>query len=326
MPARLALRFTYVSIDDGAQVSKRQQRAREHAAQVLKAKQAAEARRKRILYAGTAVAVVLVIFVVLIVVKVSSGGKSSAPQAEVSGAAADSVITEVTSVPASVLDTVGAGTVQTLPSVLKGQAVLSDSGKPLVLYVGAEYCPFCAAERWAVVVALSRFGTFTNLKLSSSSSDDVFPSTPTLSFYGATYTSQYLTFQGVETQSNKHSGQGYAPLQQLTPAQASLLQKYNAAPYVPSDSAGSIPFVDFADQAVISGASYSPQVLAGKSQADVAAAIKDPTSDISKSIGGTANAISALLCKLTGGQPATVCTGTAVTAYNGKFDGVASKQ
>jgi len=308
-------------------VSKRQQRAREHAAQVLKAKQAAEARRKRILYAGTAVAVVLVIFVVLVVVKLSGGsGKSSTPQAAVSGAAADSVVTDVTSVPASVLDTVGAGTVQTLPSVIKGQSVLSDNGKPVVLYVGAEYCPFCAAERWAVVVALSRFGAFSGLKVTSSSSDDVFPSTPTLSFYGATYTSQYLTFQGVETQSNQKSGQGYAPLQQLTAAQASLVQKYNAAPYVPSDSAGSIPFVDFANQAIISGASYSPQLLAGKSQAQVAAAIKDPTSDISKSVGGTANAITALLCKLTGGRPGDVCTSKAVTAYNGKFDGVATKQ
>lgn len=278
------------------------------------------------IWAGSAVGLVLVLFIVLIVVKVSGGGSSGTPQAEVSGTAADTVVSDVTSVPASILDTIGAGSVQTLPSVLKGQALLSDSGKPLVLYVGAEYCPFCAAERWPVVVAMSRFGTFTNLKVTSSSSDDVYPSTPTLSFYGSTYTSDYLTFQSVETQSNKHSGQGYAALQQLTAAQASLVQKYNAAPYVPSDSAGSIPFVDFANQAIVSGASYSPKLLAGKSQADVAAAIKDPTSDISKSIGGTANAITALLCKLTGAQPSTVCTTKAVTAYNGKFDGVASKQ
>jgi hypothetical protein len=307
-------------------VSKRQQRAREHAAQVLKAKQAAQARRQRMIWAGTAVAVVLVVFVVLVVVKVSGGGSTATPQAEVTGSAAASVITDVTSVPASVLDSVGTGSVQALPSVTKNQSLLSDGGKPLILYVGAEYCPFCAAERWPVVVALSRFGTFSTLKLTASSSDDTFPSTPTMSFYGATYTSQYLTFQGVETQSNQHSGSGYAQLQQLTADQAKLVQTYNAPPYVSQDSAGSIPFVDFANQAIISGASYSPQLLAGKTQAQVAAEIRDPSSDIAKAVGGTANAITAVICKLTGGQPGNVCTTKAVTAYNGKFDGVASKQ
>ena len=41
--------------------------------------------------------------------------------------------------------------------------LLTADGKPLVLYVGAEYCPYCAAERCAMVQALSRFGTFSNL-------------------------------------------------------------------------------------------------------------------------------------------------------------------
>ncbi len=36
-------------------------------------------------------------------------------------------------------------------------------GKPEVLFVGAEFCPFCAAERWPLIVALSRFGRFTAL-------------------------------------------------------------------------------------------------------------------------------------------------------------------
>jgi hypothetical protein len=32
-----------------------------------------------------------------------------------------------------------------------------------MLYIGAEYCPYCAAERWPLVMALSKFGTFSNL-------------------------------------------------------------------------------------------------------------------------------------------------------------------
>jgi hypothetical protein len=89
--------------------------------------------------------------------------------------------------------------------------VLTANGKPLVVYVGAEYCPYCAAERWAAVIALSRFGTFSGLGQTHSSSTDVYPNTATLSFHGASYTSQYLQFQGVETQSNQPQGTGYAP-------------------------------------------------------------------------------------------------------------------
>jgi hypothetical protein len=78
-----------------------------------------------------------------------------------------------------------------------------------VLYVGAEFCPFCAAERWPLLLALSRFGTFSNLKESHSSAADVFPNTPTVSFYGSTYESDYVAFTPVETATNQRSGNGY---------------------------------------------------------------------------------------------------------------------
>ena len=64
--------------------------------------------------------------------------------------------------------------------------------------MGAEYCPYCAAERWAMAVALSRFGTFSNLRLIHSSSADIYPNTPTLSFYKSSYTSKYVQFTPVE--------------------------------------------------------------------------------------------------------------------------------
>lgn len=37
---------------------------------------------------------------------------------------------------------------------------LTAAGKPDLRYIGAEFCPICAAERWAMYVALSKFGTF----------------------------------------------------------------------------------------------------------------------------------------------------------------------
>ena len=58
-----------------------------------------------------------------------------------------------------------------------------------------EYCPYCAAERWAMVNALARFGTFHNLGATASSSIDVNPSTPTFTFRGAGYSSPFVVFQ-----------------------------------------------------------------------------------------------------------------------------------
>jgi hypothetical protein len=285
----------------------------------------ATARRGRLRVAYSAIGAVLLVFAVMIVVKLgggSGGGSSDQAGALPSGSAATAVVDQVTSVPGATLDAVGKGDSPVLPSVITGQTALTDGGKPLVIYVGAEYCPFCAAQRWPVVVALSRFGTFTGLSLTRSASDDTFPDTPTLSFHGSAYTSQYLAFQGVETTTNVRKNGSYEPLDKLTAEQQQIVQKYNAPPYVPSDSAGSIPFIDFANRAVQAGASYSPQLLQGNTHEQVAGAIRDPQSQIGRAVDGNANAMTALLCRLTGAQPADVCSSPAVTAFQGEFANV----
>ena len=99
-------------------------------------------------------------------------------------------------------------------------------------------------------------------------------------------------------------------------AQLALVTKYDAAPYVSSQAAGSIPFIDFGNKYIISGASYDGSVLAGKSWAQISAALKDPTSPITKAIGGTANYITAAICKMTGNQPASACTATVQSLEN----------
>src|SRR6266542_1300741 len=86
-----------------------------------------------------------------------------------------------------------------------GTPSLTKAGLPRVVYVGAEYCPYCAAERWPVVIALSRFGSFSNLGLAHSSSTDAFPNTSTFTFHGATYHSQYLGFDGIETETSQRA-------------------------------------------------------------------------------------------------------------------------
>ena len=158
------------------------------------------------------------------------------------------VVHAVTTVPASTFNTVGYQHGVTAPAKIAGTPI-RQGGKPLVVYVGAEYCPYCAAERWAVVAALSRFGTFHDLGQTHSSSIDVYPNTATFSFHGASYSSPYVAFQGRETQSNVPQNGGYAPLDTLTPEQEALIGKYDAPPYVSAANAGSIPFIDFGSTA-----------------------------------------------------------------------------
>jgi thiol-disulfide isomerase/thioredoxin len=241
----------------------------------------------------------------------SSSSACSPKSGQAAQAADAAVVSMVRSVPQSVLDTVGTGTVRTLPKAISG-AALTEGGKPSVLYVGAEYCPYCATERWAVAVALSRFGSFTNLGETSSSPSDVYPNTATLTFHGAGYSSKYLAFTGKETQSNQVVNGGYATLDTLTAAEQALVDKY--------DPSQGIPFIDIGGKYVISGASYDPAVLQGKTQAQIAAALSAPSSAIAKGVDGTANVITAALCAATGGKPANVCTAPGVVQATARLN------
>jgi hypothetical protein len=194
-----------------------------------------------------------------------------------------------------------------------------------MLYQGAEYCPYCAAERWAMVVALSRFGTFSGLATIHSASAngagnaEPYPNTPTWKFLNAKFSSPYLTFTSVEEQTNipdKTTGT-YTSLQKPTAAQSALLAKYDAPPYISSSAAGSIPFVDFGNKYLILGASYNPQVLSGLSWSQIATDLSSPSSPVAKAVDGTANYITAAICKMTGNQPASACTSTVQSLENG---------
>jgi len=274
----------------------------------------AEVRNRVLIISGVTVVIIAVVLA-FVVVKLNSksGTTASGVSNGPTGAALSSVVTDTTSVPASTLDKVGAGSgVSALPVAIKGGSPLTSGGKPEVLYMGEEYCPYCAAERWAMVVALSRFGTFSGLSTvhSGNNSGEAYPNTPTWTFLHATYTSKYLTFSPVEMETNipTSGGQGYTTLQTPTSAQQALLTKYDAPPYVPTADNGAIPFIDFGNKYMISGASYSPQVLQGKSWSQIATALKDPTSPIAEAVDGAANYLTATICELTGNQPATACT------------------
>jgi Domain of unknown function (DUF929) len=278
----------------------------------MRADQMRAERQRRIVVASSAVGAVVVLVFALVVARLAGVGAPTAT-ASVSSSASAAVTSAVSGVPSTVLNAVGVGTANNPPTAVKAPA-LKQAGKPRVLYIGAEYCPYCAAQRWAVAQALSRFGTWEGLGQTTSSASDVDPNTATLSFHGATVVSRYVSFTGVETTTNKPAGSSYQPLDTPAAADAALMGKYDAAPYLPSAGAGGIPFVDIGGAYVSGGASYDPALLAGKTQLQIAEAMKNPADPIAQAIDGAANAITAAVCKITNNQPATVCGGSGVTA------------
>ena len=237
----------------------------------------------------------------------ATGGSSGTGTADTGTTALSPQVVAALSVPAATLEAVGSPSGDVLPTKIGNGTVLKGAdGKPLITYVGAEYCPYCAAERWALAVALSRFGTFSNLSGTHSSDSDVYPDTQTLSFYGSSYTSAYIDFQPVEEATNQPAGDGYQTLQTPTAAQSALVAKY--------DPQGSIPFLDIANRYLITGSSFSPQVLQGLSRSQIAADLSDPGSAVAQAIDGTANDITAAIAAVTGNQPSSVASSATIAA------------
>jgi hypothetical protein len=299
-----------------AERNRRQSAQQKIAAQQAAAKRA-ENRRRGFIAGGSIVLVIAVVGAFIAVMALTSPAKAGS--SAVAGTAQPaSVLNQIANIPAATLTSVGTGsTYQSAVQTIKGNPVtLTKSGKAVITYVGGEYCPYCAAERWAITAALSRFGTFSHLGYIHSSSTDVDPSTPTLTFYKSSYTSKYVDFEATEARNDNNT----ANLQPLTALDKTLMAKYDVPPYVPSASDnGSFPFVDFANKYVINGASYDPAVLKGLTWAQVAAALKDPSSPVAKGVDGATNLITAAICKATNGQPGSVCTSAAVTKASGSI-------
>jgi hypothetical protein len=176
-------------------------------------------------------------------------GRFTRPSKEGSPAPA-ALVAKVANILDSVFEAVGAGSATAQPKRISAPAFTGADAKPQLIYVGAEYCPYCATKRWAMVVALSRFGTFSNLQTTHSASADVYPNTPTFSFHGSTYSSPYLDFQPVELQTNQLGSDGaYKTLDTPTAEQQQLMNTYDVPPN--TTQAGSVPFIDFGGKYVV---------------------------------------------------------------------------
>ncbi len=188
--------------------------------------------------------------------------------------------------------------VHTLP----GPVFLSTNLEPILVYVGADYCPYCAVQRYSMIMALTRFGNFTGLEyMTSGVSDGDFS---TFTFVSATYHSNYVVFQPYEV--DDRSGNS---LMTLPTNYTSTFQQYGKS---------SFPFLNFADEYYISGALLDPRILGTLNQSQIISSILAGNA-MGSEIRQAANVITAVICETTGNKPASVCGQDSITALTGSL-------
>jgi hypothetical protein len=246
-----------------------------------------------------AVAVVLAIAAVVAIIVVP---KLDAPSET---AAAEALVPQITSLPPRAAD-IAAASAPTAVMMPVTSPPLS-GGKPEVLYVSDQFCPYCAVQNWALLVALGRFGTFAGVQAIRSASFEGISPLDTWSFYRASYRSDYLTFVPVETRSNVLVSKkanpadvsSYRPLQKLTAGERSVFANY--------DQSGSVPFTDFDGQAVEVGTLSEPTKLEHLTWSQIAADLRRPGTVAGRQILGAADYLTAEFCTLTRDSPASAC-------------------
>ncbi len=248
--------------------------------------------------------VVIVIVVFLVLSSASPGASSSNPLMPTS------LVNEVTNVSPAVSSAVGTGGLsnpfQAVPA--STPQVTSNDGKPVVYYLGTDYCPYCAFERWSLVVALSRFGTFTDLHQTTSGNSEEISTLNginSFSFFGSSYTSEHLTFLGVE--SSDRNGNA---LQTPTSPEAAAAEQLTG---------GNVPVVDIGGRYYAPGDpsmagtpegqqfQYAPQIIHGMTWQQIATSLSDAQTPQAQAIVGNANWLTAAFCKITGKAPSSVC-------------------
>jgi hypothetical protein len=213
-------------------------------------------------------------------------------------------------VPGTTLAAVGLPASVSSPTKVTTVASTAASGGAVV-YVGAEFCPYCALQRWALLVALSKFGTFTNLSNAVySSSTDIYPHLASWTFVGARYSSPYFRFEPTELSSSVPDREGgYKRLQTMTAAQQ--------AAYHAFDPQQGLPFVDIGDQYVTVGASASPAALEGLSLEQIGSRLDNPVSPVAQAVDGSANYLIAAMCQLVHGTGPAICSSATTSAALG---------
>jgi hypothetical protein len=177
-------------------------------------------------------------------------------------------------------------------------------GHPLTLFLGGQFCPFCASMRWPFVKALSRFGTFSGLgQINSQQGTDGFNSIGSYDMTKATFKSDYVTLRMFEVADVKGN-----PLQQPDAETTALLNQF--------DPQGSIPFV-FVGGSYVAQLPYSPALLQGKTFQQILDEVNSNNpGEVGHAIDAEADGITAIICKTDGAQPAEVCNQPGIQALS----------
>jgi Domain of unknown function (DUF929) len=287
---------------------------------------ARDAQRQRAIVILSAVVTVAVLVVAVVAIALHGSGGSSTPivtgsppvaagsptdpaspsPPATSDPATPDVLAALTGVSPAVEAQVGSGVSYVAMKSVTGPAPAAGS-TPTVLFVGAEFCPFCAAERWSIIQALSRFGTFSGLAEIRSSEGDL----ATFDFATATYTSQYVGFDPIELE-----GQDRQQIGTISAMQLKIFKKYSVQE--------SFPFLYLDGHYSQAGAGFDPGVLSGLDQRQIATALSDPAAATTRAIVGEANVLTAAICDTTNDAPATACANSAVTALQSRLSGAVS--
>lgn len=192
---------------------------------------------------------------------------------------------------------------------LFNRSLLIVNNKPALVYVGADYCPYCAITRWSMILALMRFGNFSNLHYMTSGASDVYGSTPTFTFYNSSYQSKVISFLDVETNTNKINPNTnyYYKLETPNNIENSTLFSYNQRQ--------SIPFLDFGNGSIQVGAIVGPGVIKGMNWNQILNNMRDPKSVVAQNLIGGANLFTVRICEITNNTPKNVCGQQYVSNY-----------
>ena len=230
------------------------------------------------------------------------------------------VTQQVTSVPASTLNQIGLGDARnpvTSPNfgISERDGHLTSDGKPEVVTMNIAWCPHCAANSWALAVALSRFGTLTGLreintgthycKVSQDpcllSPTACFPYTHGLSFFDAGYQSRYISFAAIVLQDVNGRN-----LENPTRREARSIKTF--------DPQESTPALDIGGSIAFQGPGYDPGTLAHQTWSQVAGSLTNPHNRVAREVDGLANLFTAAICRVTKGRPGSVCRSRGVRA------------
>jgi len=189
------------------------------------------------------------------------------------------------------------------------KSTLIVNNKPALVYVGADYCPYCAITRWNMILALMRFGNFSNLHYMTSGAADVYSSTPTFTFYKSSYHSDIISFLKVETNTNKINPNTnyYYKLETPNKIENDTLSSYGYRQ--------SIPFLDFGNHSIRAGAIVSPKVIKDMDWNQILEKMKDPNSPVAQNLIGGANLFTVRICEITNNTPKNVCEQPYITNY-----------